>query len=234
MSTYGDRDDSLSFIRGDMSNNKSIPQIMFDPAKLKLVDPKILKKDPKNRNKHSPEQVERMCKLFQKFGMRWPILVSQRTGVIKAGEGRLLAALKLGMPQVLVSYQDFDSDDTEYAFGVSDNAISLWADLDIDSIQSDIMNDLGEDFDIDLLAIEHLDMQIDDLPSAEDLANETVDEVNRGDENSEWVGMPDFESGGKYINLTFQFKTEEDRKQYCETNSIIIDKKNSGQWIVYK
>jgi ParB-like chromosome segregation protein Spo0J len=106
-------------------------KIAFDPDKLKLVDPKTLKKDPKNRNKHSTEQIERMCKLFKKFGMRWPILVSEQTGFIKAGEGRLEAALKLKMPKVLVSYQEFEDAETEFAFGVSDNAIALWAELDL-------------------------------------------------------------------------------------------------------
>jgi hypothetical protein len=158
----------------------SVPKIMFDPAKLKLVDPKTLKKDPKNRNKHSPEQIERLCKLFQKFGMRWPILVSERTGVIKAGEGRLLAALKLKMPQVLVSYQDFDSDETEWAFGISDNAIQAWSDLDIQGIVEDI-GALEEDFeDLDLLGIESFDgvkfETSDDVPDPDNFEEEEDEE----------------------------------------------------------
>lgn len=133
-------------------NTNSVPKIMFDPAKLKLVDPKTLTVDPKNRNKHPPDQIERFCKLLQTYGMRWPILVSELTGVIKAGEGRLLAALKLKMPQVLVSYQEFENSDIEYGFGISDNAIAAWAELDLSGINTDI-GDLGPDWDIDLLGI---------------------------------------------------------------------------------
>lgn len=129
----------------------SIPKIMFDPSKLKLVDPKTLTVDPKNRNKHPPEQIDRFCKILKEYGMRWPILVSERTGVIKAGEGRLRAALQLKMPQVLVSYQEFDTDQQEYGFGISDNAIASWAELDLASINTDL-KDLP-DMDIELLGI---------------------------------------------------------------------------------
>ncbi len=133
---------------------KETVKIAFDPAKLKLVDPKTLKKDPHNRNKHPEEQIERFCKLLKTYGMRWPIIVSETTGVIKAGEGRLLAALKLGMPQVLVSYQEFESEQIEYGFGISDNAIASWANLDLANIQADLgaMPDMD---DIELLGIEN-------------------------------------------------------------------------------
>ncbi len=154
-------------------------KIQFDPAKLKLVDPRTLKKDPNNRNKHPDEQIDRFCKLLQTYGMRWPIIVSEATGVIKAGEGRLLAALKLGMPQVLVSYQEFESEQIEYGFGISDNAIASWAELDLASIQTDVAA-LGDGYDIDLLGIEDFalaDVEVlppgcdeDEVPEA----NETI------------------------------------------------------------
>lgn len=156
-----------------------IPKIMFDPAKLKLVDPKSLKKDPKNRNKHSEQQIELFCKLLKTYGMRWPILVSERTGVIKAGEGRLLAALKLKMPQVLVSYQEFDNDEIEYGFGISDNAIAAWAELDLSAINTDII-DLGPGFDIELLGMQ--DFSIDppsEKPEKEELTVEQSDLLNQ-------------------------------------------------------
>jgi DNA modification methylase len=143
----------LALLRGDMSQIK----IAFDPSKLRMVDPETLIVDPRNRNKHPPEQIDRFCKLLKEYGMRWPILVSERTGVIKAGEGRLLAALKLKMPQVLVSYQEFDSDIQEYGFGISDNAIASWAELDLSSINTDI-KEWGSGFDIDLLGIKDFEL----------------------------------------------------------------------------
>ncbi len=90
--------------------------------------------------------------------MRWPILVSEQTGFIKAGEGRLLAALKLGMPKVLVSYQEFEDAETEFAFGVSDNAIALWADLDLPGIVQDLDELEAELEDTDWLGIRSFDL----------------------------------------------------------------------------
>jgi hypothetical protein len=205
------------------------PQVMFDPSKIKLVDPRTLKLDPKNRNKHPPEQIDRMVKLYKKFGMRWPVLVSEKSDLVKAGEGRVLAAIKAGMPLVPVTYQEFENDELEYAFGISDNAIAAWSELDLDSIKMDIED--FEDLDHELLGIEDLDeieMQ-EDLYSDDDV----IDEVNKGDENSEWVGMPEFEEGKEYIKLIYHFKSEIDRELFVKENEIQIDKKMNGQWIVY-
>ena len=113
-----------------------------------------LKSDPKNRNKHSPEQIDRLAKIIKYQGWRWPIIVSKQDGLIKAGHGRLLAAKKMGLKEVPVSYQDFTSAEQAYAFLTSDNAIAAWAELDLSGINTDIA-DLGPDFDIDLLGIEN-------------------------------------------------------------------------------
>lgn len=112
-----------------------------------------LKNNPRNRNHHGQEQIDRLCRLIEFQGFRVPIIVSNQSGYIAAGHGRLLAAKKLGMKDVPVIYQDFESDESEYMFGVSDNAIGAWAELDLSGINSDIAN-LGPDLDIDLLGIE--------------------------------------------------------------------------------
>ncbi len=231
MSNDWDRDDPTGAVWGNMSRKiiqDDPPKIMFDPAKLKLVDPKTLKMDPHNRNKHPPEQINRLVKLYKKFGMRWPVLVSEKSGVVKAGEGRLLAALKCSMPQVLVSYQEFETSDLEYAFGVSDNAIASWADLNLSDIAKDIEG--IEDLDEELLGIE-------DLSFLDEDQSDLVDEVNAADENEEWVkdgDMPEFFSDSDYIKLIFHFKTEEDREKFVADQQIKIDKKMNKQWIVHK
>lgn len=117
-----------------------------------LVDPKSLKDNPKNRNKHGSDQIERLAKLYEYHGVRHPIIVSQRSGFIVAGHGRKLAAIRAGVDQMPVVYQNFDSDEAEYAFIQSDNAIALWSELDLSGINSDLP-DLGPDFDLDVLGI---------------------------------------------------------------------------------
>lgn len=120
--------------------------------KIRWEDPKKLKPDPKNRNTHSKDQIDRLAKIIQYQGWRWPILVSNHDGKIKAGHGRVLAAIQLKMDKVPVVYQDFIDDEQAYAFMVADNSIASWAELDLGAINVDL-GDLGPDFDIDLLGI---------------------------------------------------------------------------------
>ncbi len=106
---------------------------------------------PKNPNRHSKDQIDRLVKLINYQGWRHPIIVSERSGYIVAGHGRLEAALKMGLTTVPVSSQKFDDDEQEYAFVVSDNAIASWAELDLAGIDETVKS-LGE-FDHDLLGL---------------------------------------------------------------------------------
>lgn len=128
---------------------------------LEWVAPSELKPHPKNPNKHSKEQIERLAQLIKYQGWRLPIIVSVQSGCIVSGHGRLEAAKKLKLALVPVTYQDFLDDSQEYAFLVSDNAIASWAELDLSSINSDI-GDLGPGFDIDLLGINNFTIEVAD------------------------------------------------------------------------
>ena len=126
-----------------------------------LVGPKSLKDHPKNRNKHSGEQIERLAKLYAYHGIRHPIIVSKRSGAIVAGHGRKAAAIKAKIKEMPVVYQEFDSEEAEYAFIQADNAIALWAELDLSGINQDI-GGLGPDFDLDLLGIKGFEIEVAD------------------------------------------------------------------------
>jgi len=136
-----------------------------------LVSPIALKEHPKNRNKHPKEQIDRLAKLYDYHGIRHPIIVSKLSGYIVAGHGRREAAIKAKFKEMPVVYQDFDSEDAEYAFIQADNAIALWAELDLSGINADIA-DLGPDFDIDLLGIK--DFTIDPADKEEQIEKEIL------------------------------------------------------------
>ena len=118
----------------------------------KLVDLDELIAHPKNRNKHPDDQIKRLAEILKYQGWRYPVKVSNRSERVTSGHGRILAAKLAGWKQVPVNYQDYDSDEQEYADVQADNAIASWAELDLSGINSDI-GDLGPDFDIDLLGI---------------------------------------------------------------------------------
>jgi CO dehydrogenase/acetyl-CoA synthase delta subunit len=101
---------------------------------IKLVDIHALIQNPKNNNSHPKEQIERLAKLIKYQGFRNPIIVSNRTGFMVAGHGRLEAAKSIGLKEVPVMYQDFENEAQEYAYLTSDNAIASWAELDLSAI----------------------------------------------------------------------------------------------------
>ncbi len=126
-----------------------------------LLNPKDLKNHPKNRNKHGQDQIERLAELYEYQGIRHPIVVSKMSGFIVAGHGRKLAAIRAGIKEMPVVYQDFESSEQEYAFIQSDNAVALWSELDLSGINADIA-DLGPDFNIDMLGIHNFALDISD------------------------------------------------------------------------
>ena len=75
-----------------------------------LVPISKVKPHPKNPNKHSEAQLERLAQIIEYQGWRCPIKVSNLSGFVVAGHGRLLAAKKNGYTQVPIDYQDFDSE----------------------------------------------------------------------------------------------------------------------------
>lgn len=111
-----------------------------------------LKPHPKNRNKHPDEQIARLAGILKYQGFRYPVKVSKRTGFVTSGHGRIAAAKANGWAMVPVNFQDYDSEEQEYADVQADNAIASWAELDLSGINSDLA-DLEPDFDLDLLGI---------------------------------------------------------------------------------
>lgn len=128
-----------------------------------LVPLKSLKPHPKNRNQHPPDQIERLAQILRYQGWRIPIRVSKRSGFITGGHGRAMAASLNGWDQVPVNYQHYDSEEQEYADLVADNAIALWAELDLKGINEDFTA-MGPEFDIDLLGLKNFEMDANFQP----------------------------------------------------------------------
>lgn len=97
-------------------------------------------------------------------------------------------------------------------------------------ILSKLLTEIKIDFpEFKNLRLDVLEIKIE----SEKYANDLVNQVNRGDENSEWAGMPEFKQDEKYIRLVFHFNTESEREEYVNDNNIEINQKTSGQWTVH-
>ncbi len=175
-----------------------------------------LKPNPKNRNHHPEDQIIEMMEIIKGNGMRRQIIVSKRSGFMTAGHCRLEACRRLGMKRVPVNYQPYKSAWHEYADMTADNRLAARAELDLNLVLSDLP-DFGKDVDLRLAGL--------------DDTEKTVNTVNKGDENSAWVGMPDFTPGDKEIRLTLVFKTERARAKFVEGQNINVTSKHSNQWL---
>jgi hypothetical protein len=178
--------------------------------------------NPKNPNKHPDRQIELLAKIIDYQGQRSPIVVSSRSGFIVKGHGRLAAIQKLGWSEAAVDYQHYEDEAQEFADMVADNKISELAEHDDEMFKLEALNlqlDVNG-FDLDLLGVPDLNLV-------------TVDSVNRGDENSEWVGMPEFEPGSDYIRLVVIFPTEQDRESFVAKKDIKVEKRIGKTWTAY-
>lgn len=95
-----------------------------------IVSTEELKANPLNPNTHPEEQIQLLAQIITKAGWRAPITVSNRSGYVVKGHGRLLAAKLAGLTSVPVDYQEYSSDEEEYADMIADNKIAEFSILD--------------------------------------------------------------------------------------------------------
>lgn len=96
---------------------------------------------PRNPNKHGDEQIALLAKIIKTSGWRNPVCVSNRSGFVIKGHGRLMAARVLCVTHVPVEYQDYDTEAAEYQDMIADNRIAELAERDM-SIIKDLLEEL--------------------------------------------------------------------------------------------
>lgn len=113
----------------------------------KLVPIEKLVEHPRNPNRHPDKQLELLAKVIQVQGFRRPIVVSNRSGFVIVGHGRLQAARLAGMDAVPVDYQDYENEAEEWADMVADNKIASMADFDNEALANmfEELNDFDEE-----------------------------------------------------------------------------------------
>lgn len=107
-----------------------------------LVDIGKMVPNPKNPNQHPPKQIEALSKIIKAQGWRQPITVSNRSGFIVKGHGRLQAAFLIGADKVPVDFQNYATEAEEIADLTADNRIAELAEID-NTLLADILNDFN-------------------------------------------------------------------------------------------
>jgi len=140
---------------------------------------------PANARTHSDKQVGEIAGSIERFGFVNPLLVTS-AGVLIAGEGRYMAARKLGLTDVPTIELDDLSEAQIAALRLADNRIALNSGWDAELLRSE------------LTALNAMDEQIDDLGFGEaeleklleDSKGLTVVEVSTGPVNDRfWISI---------------------------------------------
>jgi DNA modification methylase len=114
----------------------------------KIVSINELKPNPENPNEHPDEQIDLLSHIIIKNGWRDRITVSNRSGLIVKGHGRYLAAIRAGLQEAPVDFQDYETHADEVADLIADNKISELSEVNNRLARKLIEN--MEDFEIDM------------------------------------------------------------------------------------
>ena len=166
-----------------MNETKQIPPVPCSFSK--MMPPGDLVPNPRNPNTHPDSQIALLAKIIDFQGWRLPIVVSKRSGFVVRGHGRLLAAFKLGLTQVPVDEQEYESEAQEWADLVADNRIAELAEMDRASLKDMIETlDTGE-IDMELTGFTETDLE--DLMSEFFVPeeNEAIDEDKMAETDNE-------------------------------------------------
>lgn len=143
-----------------------------------LVDIEDLKKNPRNPNKHPDVQIFLLQKILKEQGWRMPIIVSNQSGFIVSGHGRLEAAIRNGYTKVPVNFQDFESPEMEMIHLLADNKIHELSHMDRGEVK-DILSDLDTGaIDMDLSGFTN--KELEDMMTAIKQDEEPIEEEGSG------------------------------------------------------
>ena len=107
----------------------------------------------RNSRTHSDAQVAQIAASIKEWGWTTPVLVSE-DGTLIAGHGRVMAARKLGLPEVPVMVARGWTEAQRRAYVLADNQLALNAGWDMDLLSIE-MQDLNADgFDLSLIGFD--------------------------------------------------------------------------------
>jgi len=202
--------------------------IEIKAQEIMIVPIEDLKPKTGNRNKHPESQLEELVTQYKYQGFRNPITVSNQSGEIVCGNGRYLAALRAGLQELPVIYQDYETMAQEYEHHVADNATGLQAELDFKGIREDIKN-LDLDINVGNLSIEGLDLQMSRASlldnSTYDTSETPTEYVDNKEENNytRKIQAPIYEPKGDKPQTNELFDLEKTKELINQINNSNLD-----------
>lgn len=182
----------------------NIQEVKISAIKSNPNNPRLIKDDKFAKLVQSIRDFPEMLRLR-------PIVVNDDM-IVLGGNMRLKACKEAGLKVVPIIKASDLTEDQQREFIIKDNV------------------GFGE-WDWEMLANEWDDAKLGewgiDVPS---FNSGKVHEINRGDENSEWANMQDFNPIDAKLKLIVSFENENDRDAYIELYGINVTYKNGKTW----
>jgi hypothetical protein len=179
--------------------------------KLKINELKPNLENPRLIKEHKFKKLVQSIKDFPEMLALRPIVVDEEMTIL-GGNMRYNACVEAGLKEVPITIAKGLTEEQKKEFIVKDNV------------------GFGE-WDWTMLGNEWKSNKLDDwgLDVWQNL-DDNIGKVNRGDENSEWVGMPDFEAADNTLKIIIHFENEQDRETYAKEHNIEFTKKLPTAW----
>jgi len=181
--------------------------------KIKLYKIKGNKKNPRIIKDNKFYDLVESIKGFPEMLEKRPIIVDEDM-IVLGGNMRLKACKEAGLKEVWVDSAEGWTEEQKNEFIIKDNVSS--GDWEWDMLGNEWNSSELENWGLDVW------QNPDDV----------IDMVNKGDEYSEWVGMPEFESKEDAIKVVVNFLNEKDRDEFVKKHELklLSQKEGSRTW----
>jgi len=139
--------------------------------KIKTAPIDSISQDPANLRKHGERNIDAIVASLRKFGQQHPIVIDSK-GIILSGNGRYMAAVKLGWHEIQVVESDLTGS-AATAYAIADNRTAELAEWDTTALAETLRALQSEEFDT--MAAGYSDGEIDALVEGLNIASETID-----------------------------------------------------------
>ena len=126
--------------------------------KLKIED---IKPYTNNVKEHPPWQIEQIKKSIQVYGFNDPIAINENNEIIE-GHGRLEALKQLGVKEVECIRLNIEDKNKENLYRIIHNQLTLNTDLDFDKISKELDTFIDNNFDLDSIGIDKVELNTDE------------------------------------------------------------------------
>jgi site-specific DNA-methyltransferase (adenine-specific) len=127
--------------------------------KIKTVAIDSISQDPANLRKHGERNIDAIVASLRKFGQQHPIVIDSK-GIILSGNGRYMAAIKLGWSEIKVVESSLTGS-AATAYAIADNRTAELAEWDTTALAETLRALQSEEFDTN--AAGYSDGEIDAL-----------------------------------------------------------------------